>query len=87
MQSDSIKVYRDHRQSIAVLQLPDALLRRATVVQVTGMSSSTIDRAVRAGRFPAPLKHGLRCTRWRSADVSEWVRSFGSAEPTAGGSP
>ena len=72
------KPRRDPQQSIHAAQLPEALLRAATVVQVTGLSSSTINRRVNAGTFPAPVRLGARCTRWKSAEVAEWCRTVGA---------
>lgn len=37
------------------------------------MSASWIHDAVRAHRFPQPLRFGPRCTRWRSSDVRDWL--------------
>jgi prophage regulatory protein len=56
--------------------IPDALLKVATVVKVTGLSESSIRRRVVTGDFPAPIKQGLRCTRWRAGDVTTWLRGM-----------
>ncbi len=42
-------------------------------------SAPTIYRKVAAGTFPAPLRYGLKCTRWRAADVRTWVATAGQA--------
>lgn len=45
--------------------LPDAArIPLSVVVVVTGRSPASIWRDVRAGRMPAPIKCGPRCTRW-----------------------
>lgn len=72
------KVYRDPRQPVDAGQLQNALLRRRTVVQIVGLSSSSIDRAVKAKTFPAPVRLSARCSRWKSEDISAWVRSVGA---------
>ncbi|MDN3520019.1 helix-turn-helix domain-containing protein [Halomonas ramblicola] len=36
------------------------------------VSVPTIWRWVRQGRFPAPVKLGENCTRWRLSDLERW---------------
>ncbi|WP_397534251.1 helix-turn-helix transcriptional regulator [Roseateles sp.] len=64
-------------QSLDVLQLADALLRIQTVGQATGLSGATIYRKLAAGQFPAPVRLGARCTRWKAADVRAWIQAQG----------
>lgn len=54
---------------------PDAQLQAATVATLTGRGISTLYSMVRAGKFPAPKKHGKRCTRWRAGDVTAWLQA------------
>jgi prophage regulatory protein len=61
------------RQPIEALTLPDALLKVQTVCAATGLSSATIFRKTAAGAFPAPVRLGARCTRWKSGDVRSWL--------------
>ena len=49
------------------------LLRIEEVMERTGKRRSTIYREVRAGRFPLPVKTGLRSIAWRVEDVSQWI--------------
>lgn len=51
----------------------DALLRIEAVMARTGLSRTTIYEAIRAGKFPAPIKLGARCARWRAGVVGEWL--------------
>jgi len=67
-------------QPLHAAQLPDALLKVHTVGAVTGLSASSIFRKTAAGEFPAPIKLGARCTRWRARDVRAWLASL---TPTA----
>lgn len=60
-------------QPIEAAALPDALLKVQTVAAVTALSASTIFRKTAAGEFPAPIRLGARCTRWRSGDVRAWL--------------
>lgn len=50
-----------------------ALLDIRDVCAVVRMSTSWVHDEVRAGRFPAPLRYGNRCTRWRSTDVRRYL--------------
>lgn len=36
------------------------------------VARATVWRWVREGKFPAPVKIGSNCTRWRLADVEAW---------------
>ncbi len=65
-------------QTLDSLKIPEALLRISTVCAVTGLSESSIRRKVAAGQFPAPVKDGLRCTRWVAADVLTYLRKRGA---------
>jgi prophage regulatory protein len=71
---------RTNAQPLEVLNTPDALLRIQTVVALTGISSVSVYRKVASGDFPAPVKLGTRCTRWRAADVRGWLRAKGGAQ-------
>ena len=62
----------------AARQLPTnleevAFLHIRDVCATARMSASWIHDEVRARRFPQPLRFGPRCTRWRSADVRDWL--------------
>lgn len=63
------------QQPLHALQIADALLKIQTVISVTGLSESSIRRKVVLGKFPQPVKHGTRCTRWVAGDVTAWLRA------------
>lgn len=50
-----------------------ALLDIDDVCAAVRMSASWWHDEVRADRAPQPLRWGTRCTRWRSADVREYL--------------
>lgn len=79
MQPQTSKPSRQHRQTVAAAQNPDARLKIQTVIELTGLSESSIRRKVAAGAMPAPVKDGTRCTRWVASDVTAWLRSHGGA--------
>jgi prophage regulatory protein len=43
-------------------------------VALAGSSQSTIYRLILAGEFPAPVRMGARCTRWRAGTVTAWLQ-------------
>lgn len=51
------------------------ILRRNDVLEIIGLSRSTLYYLVRDGRFPAPISIGQRAIGWRLTDVNEWVAS------------
>ena len=56
----------------------DRMVRLPEILEVTGMSHSTIWRWVNAGEFPAPVKLGSQRTRsigWRLSEVQTWFDS------------
>lgn len=66
-------------QTVQSLHIPEALLKIQTVIEVTGLSESSIRRKVAEGKFPKPVKDGKRCTRWVAGTVSNWLRAKGAA--------
>jgi prophage regulatory protein len=47
-------------------------IRLPAVIAATGLSRSTVLRAVKAGTFPAPIHIGLRAVAWDSGAVAQW---------------
>lgn len=50
------------------------LVRRRDAASLCGISPSTWDRLVRAGRTPAPLRLGGAVV-WRVGELAEWVQA------------
>src|SRR4051794_30453846 len=48
------------------------LLNAEEVAAMLGVSERTLWRLLSAGKFPKPVRFG-RSTRWRLADVREWI--------------
>lgn len=63
------------RQSLAVFDFPDALLRLEVVLTVTGLSRSALYRRIQSGSFCQPVRLNSRCSRWRAGDVQAWLRA------------
>jgi prophage regulatory protein len=68
------------RQTVAAAQVPDARLKIQTVIELTGLSASSIRRKTADGKFPAPIKDGARCTRWVASSVVAWLRASGGTQ-------
>jgi prophage regulatory protein len=49
------------------------ILRRPAVKETTGLSDSSLDRAVRDGSFPKPIPLGARAVGWPDFAVYEWL--------------
>ncbi len=53
----------------------DRILRIKTVLQLTGLSRSTLYRKIERGEFPKQIKLSERCAGWRQSAVSAWMRN------------
>ena len=51
------------------------IIRAAEVLEMIGLSRTTLWRLVKAGKFPAPLKLSVRARGWRLSDVEAWLDS------------
>lgn len=45
-----------------------------TVIDLTGLSKSTIYQYIKEGRFPSPVKLGLRRVGWIEHEILKWVQ-------------
>lgn len=70
-------------QPLEAVQVEGALLKIDTVRAITGMSESSIRRAMAAGDFPAPIKRGPRCTRWPADALRTWLAAQAEKAVTA----
>ena len=53
----------------------DPLMRRQSVEQVTGLTTSTLYRLVKLGDFPAPLQLTKGVVAWKQQEVTQWIGS------------
>ncbi|HSL83584.1 MAG TPA: AlpA family phage regulatory protein [Thermoanaerobaculia bacterium] len=53
----------------------DRIIRRAELLQITGVSAASIYRWVASGTFPAPMKLGPNATGWLESEVVAWLQS------------
>lgn len=54
---------------------PDRILRINAVLDITGLSRSTMYRKIAAGSFPKPVKIAERCAGWRLSAVTAWLHN------------
>jgi len=48
------------------------LLTLAQLCEALSLSSTTVYKLIRSGRFPAPIRVG-KLSRWSSRDVDQWI--------------
>lgn len=75
---------RSNPQPLNAIEIKDALLTLAVVSGATGLSGSTIYRRMATQEFPAQVRLGARCSRWRAAEVRAWLAAQGSGGGTNG---
>lgn len=52
------------------------ILRIRQVIEVTGLSRSSIYLKISRNEFPAQIKLGVRAAGWYSSDIENWVSSL-----------
>ena len=57
------------------LDTADRILRIGPVLQMTGLSRSTLYRKIQRGEFPKQIKLSERCAGWRQSAVNAWMRN------------
>jgi prophage regulatory protein len=50
-----------------------SILRLPRVIELTGLSRSTIYELISKGSFPPGFPLGCRAVGWTSVDVAEWI--------------
>ncbi len=50
------------------------LLRLKEVCEIIGLSRSTIYKRLAEGSFPRPVRLSERATRWRPAEIEDWLQ-------------
>ena len=54
------------------LPITNRLLRLRDVLELTGLSRSSLYQRMNDGRFPPAVRVGDRAIRWRGADIQAW---------------
>ncbi len=60
------------------------LLNQKQIVDLVGLSRTTIWRLERAGQFPRRLKVSRKAVRWIQAEIVDWINSRPLAGKEAG---
>ena len=68
-----------------VHSLQDQILKRPRVQELTSLPVSTLYAWIKDGRFPAPVRLGLRSVGWRLSDIQNWLDSRVSTQINVGG--
>lgn len=55
-------------------QTQERILRINKVLQLTGLTRSTLYRKMHQGTFPKQIKLSLRCAGWRESAVNSWLQ-------------
>ena len=59
-----------------VMTMYERLLRRREVEEITGMGHSSIYRVMRKGKFPRRVRIGPKAVRWRTSEITAWLKSL-----------
>jgi prophage regulatory protein len=52
----------------------EQLLPLREVAKIVGLSRSTVNKKIAAGRFPRPIKpNGNRCSRWLASEIQGYI--------------
>ena len=51
------------------------VVRMSRLVEMIGLSRSTIWKLLSEGKFPNPIRLGSRSRAWRIKDVEDWLES------------
>lgn len=63
-------------QSHASDAVHEVLLRLPMVLQIIPVSRATWYAGIAAGRYPRPVKIGLRSVAWRKSEIDALLQSF-----------
>ncbi len=53
----------------------EQLLRKQTIIELTGMSHSTLYYMMNRNEFPKPVKLGARSVAWKRSEIEAWINS------------
>jgi len=53
----------------------ERLMRKPIVLDITGLTNSTLYYFINEGTFPKPVKLGKRTVAWKESEITAWVNS------------
>lgn len=57
------------------MSVPERILRRREVEEVTGISCSQIYKLMETNAFPRPVRLSANAVGWRYSTIREWIES------------
>jgi len=54
----------------------DPIIRKQAVLKAVPLSYATIQRKIKAGEFPAPVRLGANSVGWKLSEVQAWLDSL-----------
>lgn len=64
--------------TVSLNSIPERILRAKEVVEMVGLSRTTLWRMEKTGDFPARVSLGVGSVGWRYSEVSEWMNKRGN---------
>jgi prophage regulatory protein len=65
--------------------MTEVLQKLQDVIKATALSRSSIYLKISEGKFPRPLKLGVRAVAWRSSDIQRWISERPESRPSGQG--
>jgi prophage regulatory protein len=62
-----------HLQAACGARMPSKILRLPSVLEISGLSRSSIYLRVAQGIFPKQVSLGARAIGWRESDIQTWI--------------
>lgn len=50
------------------------LMKLKAVMECTGLARSTVYKFIAEGRFPKPVKLGVRMVAWVESEIQQWIQ-------------
>ncbi len=58
------------------LPIEERFIRLPEVMQMTGISKTTVYEYIRRGAFPKPYRPTVRISAWKLSEIKAWLDSF-----------
>lgn len=68
------------RKNMAPILPPEGFVRLPVVLQVLGIGKTSFWQGIKEGRYPKPVKLGIRVAAWRVEDIRGLIASFAAGD-------
>jgi predicted DNA-binding transcriptional regulator AlpA len=68
--------------SVEALKTDSCLIGRVALAALLDLSPASLDRAVQAGRIPAPIRISARRVHWRKNEILTWLAAVPAETPS-----